>query len=54
LPAGTTGVLATVAGASQSFLSRLCTSGYATLDTATNTYFCAAAPFNPTAVVGKG
>lgn len=54
LPSGTTGVLSTAAGASQSFISRLCQSGYATIDTATNTYFCAAAPFSPTANVGKG
>lgn len=46
MAAGNTGILSTTAGVSQGFVSRLCASGYATIDATTNNYFCAAAPKN--------
>jgi len=54
MASGNTGISSTTLGVNQAFVSRLCSSGYATIDTATNNFFCAAAPTNPTAVVGKG
>ena len=46
LPAGNTMIPQATAGVNQGFVSRLCTSGYATVDATTTNYFCAPAPTN--------